>query len=137
MWPFTKPKPIPPGVVIRNVVGEQIDYVAGVWDLTNAELSHRQWQHANLSGLSLDGANCEGINLFGARLVKTSFSRCNLRAAEISFANAYGTNFTNADLTDALMYQTETNLAKFEQASVSEHSDIPDRKFTGPMKLIS
>ena len=35
MWPFPKPKPTPPGVIIHNRLGEAIDYVAGVWDLTN------------------------------------------------------------------------------------------------------
>lgn len=92
---FSKTKPAAPGVTIRNVLGEEIDRIEGVWHLENAELSHRNWPHADLSGLYLDGANCEGINLFGARLIKTSFPRCNLRAAEISFANAYGTSCAN------------------------------------------
>jgi hypothetical protein len=61
MWPFEKPKPTPPGVIIRNVLGEVIDRVEGVWHLANADLHGRQWPHADLSGLSLDGANCEGI----------------------------------------------------------------------------
>jgi uncharacterized protein YjbI with pentapeptide repeats len=132
MWPFTKPKPAPPGVLIRNVVGEQIDFVAGVWDLTNAELSHRQWQHANLSGLSLDGANCEGINLFGARLVKTSFSRCNLRDAELSYANASSCDFGGANLDGCLLYRAETCGAKFDNARVTPQSDIPGRKIWEP-----
>ena len=90
MWPFTKPKPEPPGVIIRDVLGKQIDHVSGVWHLADADLRGRNWSHADLSGLSLDGANCEGINLFGARLVKISFCRTNLRCAEISFPDATG-----------------------------------------------
>jgi uncharacterized protein YjbI with pentapeptide repeats len=134
---FTKPKPTPPGVIIRSVLGEDIDSVEGVWNLENADLRHRQWAHADLSGMSLNGANCEGINLFGARLVKTSFCRTNLRGAEIAFADATGADFKQADLTDVLMYQTETHLAKFDQALVSKHSDIPDRKFTGTMRMVA
>jgi hypothetical protein len=56
MWPFAKPKPIPPGVIIRNVLGEEIDRVDGVWHLTNADLRGRQWPHVDLSGISLVGA---------------------------------------------------------------------------------
>jgi uncharacterized protein YjbI with pentapeptide repeats len=133
---FAKPKPAPPGVIIRNRVGEQIDHVSGVWHLANADLRGRNWAHADLSGLCLDGANCEGINLFGSRLVKTSFCRTNLRGAEISFADVTGADFRQADLTDALMYQTETQLAKFDQAIFSEHSDIPGRKVLGTMRVI-
>jgi uncharacterized protein YjbI with pentapeptide repeats len=87
--------------------------------------------------VGLNGANCEGINLFGARLVKTSFCRTNLRGAEISFANTTGADFRNADLADALMYQTETQLAKFDQAIFSKDSDIPGRKVLGTMQVIS
>lgn len=114
-----------PGVVIRNVIGEEIDRILGVWDLVNADLRSRQWPHADLSGLSLDGANCEGINLFGARLVRTSFSRCNLRDAELSFSDATGANFRSANLEGCTMYQSETTLAHFDHAVLSERSDIP------------
>ena len=129
MWPFSpKPKPSPPGVIIRNRLAEKIDRVEGVYELAGADLRHRQWAHADLSGLSLEGANCEGINLFGALLVKTGFSRCNLRDAEISFSDATGANFSNANLDGAKMYRSETTLAHFEGAVFSERSDIPGLK---------
>ena len=38
MWPFAKPKPTPPGEVIRNVLGKEVDRVEGFWRLTNADL---------------------------------------------------------------------------------------------------
>lgn len=126
MWPFSAPKPTSaPVAIIRNRLGEEIDRVEGVRDLVNADLRGRQWAHADLSGLSLDGANCKGINLFGARLVRTSFSRCNLRSAELSFSNATGANFRNANLEGCLMYRSETTLAHFQGAVLSEYSDIP------------
>ena len=125
MWPFAKPKPTPPGVVIKNVLGEIIDHVPGVWDLTNADLRGRQWAHADLSGMSVDGANCEGINLFGARLIKTNFARCNLRNAELSFSKATGASFRNANLDGCLMYRSETSLASFGGAVLTVDSDIP------------
>jgi len=99
--------------------------VEGVWHLEHADLRSRQWSHANLSGLSLDGANCERINLFGARLVRASFVRANLRTAEISFSDATGANFCDANLEGCLMYRSEITLARFDGAVVSESSDIP------------
>jgi uncharacterized protein YjbI with pentapeptide repeats len=131
---FAKPKPMPV-VIIRNVLGEEIDRVAG-YDLSGQDLRGRNWSHADLSGRSLDGANCEGINLFGARLVKTSFSRTNLRSAEISFADATGAHFRQADLTDVAMYRTETALARFEDSLLTEHSDIPGRRVTGVTRVV-
>jgi uncharacterized protein YjbI with pentapeptide repeats len=132
---FAKPKPTPV-VIIRNRLGEEIDRVEG-YDLSGQDLRGRNWSHADLSGRSLDGANCEGINLFGARLVKASFCRTNLRGAEISFADATGADFRNADLADALMYQTETQLAKFDQAIISEQSDIPGHKIVGYKQVMA
>jgi len=122
---FTKRKPKPLGVVIRNVLGEQIDIVEGVWHLENADLRHRQWAHADLSGVCLAGANCEGINLFGARLMKASFSGCNLRNAELSFSDATRANFRSANLDGCLMYRSETTLARFDSAVLSSATDVP------------
>jgi hypothetical protein len=68
---FPPPKPAPV-VIIRNVLGEEIDRIPA-WDLCNQDLHGKQWMHADLSNISLAGANCEGINLFGARLVHTAF----------------------------------------------------------------
>ena len=109
MWPFAKSKATPPGVIIRNVLGEEIDRVEGVWHLTDADLGRRQWAHADLSGLSLDGANCEGINLFGAHLVRTSFSRCDLRNAELSFSDATSANFRRANLEGCLDHRMKVS----------------------------
>jgi uncharacterized protein YjbI with pentapeptide repeats len=120
----TKPQP---RFLVKNVLGEVIDELP-VWDLAGQCLRGKQWPHADLSGLSLDGADCSGINLFGARLVKTSFSRCNLRDAEVSFSDATGANFSNANLEGCLMYRSETSLAHFDGAVFSERSDIPGLK---------
>jgi uncharacterized protein YjbI with pentapeptide repeats len=132
---FATPKPVPI-VIIRNVVGEEIDRVEG-YDLSGQDLRGRNWSHADLSGRLLDGANCEGINLFGARLLKTSFCRTNLRGAEISFADARGADFRKADLTDVAMNRTETKLAHFEDSLLSEHSDIPGRRVTGVTRVVA
>jgi hypothetical protein len=132
MWPFTSSKPVPPGVVIRNVLGEEIDRVEGVWELSDADLRRRNWQHADLSGMSLDGANCEGINLFGARLVGTSFSRCNLHNAELSFSNSAGAIFRKANLDGCLLYRAETKLACFDGVLLSQASDIPGVRIVVP-----
>lgn len=125
---FKAQKPKPSGVIIRNVVGEEIDRVEGVWELANADLRGRQWSHAELSGLCLDGANCESINLFGARLIHTSFCRANLRGAELSFSDATGADFRNAKLDGCLLYRSETYMACFDGAAISPTSDIPNMK---------
>jgi uncharacterized protein YjbI with pentapeptide repeats len=78
--------------------------------------------------MSLDGANCEGINLFGARLIHTSFCRSNLRNAEPSFSDATSASFQNAKLEGCMMYRSETSLAHFDGAVLSESSDIPGLK---------
>jgi uncharacterized protein YjbI with pentapeptide repeats len=85
---------------------------------------HRQWPHADLSGLSLDGANCEGVNLFGTRLVHTSFCRSNLRNAELSFSDATEANFRDANIEGCMMYRSEITLARFDGAAFLQSSDI-------------
>jgi len=89
-----------------------------------------QTNHADLIGLSLDGANCEGINLFGARLVKTSFSRCNLRDAEISYADVSGANFRQANLCG--VYRSNVRSVRFHEARMDSDSDVPGRRIVGP-----
>jgi Pentapeptide repeats (8 copies) len=126
---LSKPKPVP-CVVIKNVLGQVLLQIPGRYDLIGANLRGLNLAHADLSNMSLDGANWEGINLFGARLVKTSFTRCNLRDAEVSFSDATGANFSNANLDGCKMYRTETSLARFDACLLSESSDIPGMKVT-------
>jgi uncharacterized protein YjbI with pentapeptide repeats len=128
MWPFAKAKPTPPGVIIRNRLGEQIDFVAGVWHLENADLRHRQWPHAELSGMSLDDGKLEGAHLLGARLVRTSFSRCSLHNSELSFSDATRANFRDANMDGCLMWRSEITSACFDGSVLSASSDIPGRK---------
>jgi uncharacterized protein YjbI with pentapeptide repeats len=125
MWPFAKPKPTPPGVIIRNVLGEEIDRVEGVWRLANANLHHRQWAHADLSGMSLDGANCEGINLLGARLVRTSFCRADLRNANLAYALIDGADFRRAHLDGVDLLHTNIRLTQLDDAIITPASTIP------------
>ena len=88
---FSPPKPAPV-VIIRNVLGEEIDRIPAR-DLYNQDLRGKQWMHADLSGMSLFGANLEGANLFGARLYRTDFQKASLRGAELAFSYAAGANF--------------------------------------------
>ena len=135
MWPWQeRPKPV---VIVYNVLHEEIDRIEGARDLVGLDLRGKQWSHVDLSGLWLDGADITGANMFGARCVGTSFARCNLRNAELSFSNAYGANFQKADLDGCLMYRTETTHARFDDALLSERSDIPGRKVFRTMRVIS
>ena len=120
-----KQKPVPV-IIIRNRLGEEIDRVEGARDLWGQDLRGRQWAHADLSEMLLDGADLEGANLSGARLVNTSFCRANLRGAEVSFAKADGANFFRANLDGCLMYRTEIRNARFDEAKITHGSDVPN-----------
>ena len=136
---FSPPKPAPV-VIIRNVLGEQIDIV-NARDLWNQDLRGRNWNHADLSGLSLDGAQCDGINLLGARLFRTDFQKASLRGADLAFSYAAGANFRGADLRQCSLYRAEIGLgrrhssADFTDALVNEATDIPERKVFGERRL--
>jgi Pentapeptide repeats (8 copies) len=113
---FSAPKS-KPGVIIRNVLGEQID-VVNARDLWNQDLRGRNWSHADLSYQSLYGAQCDGINLFGARLYRTDFQKASLRGADLSFSYAAGASFDRTrprSLRTPLSTRTQT----FQSVSVS------------------
>jgi uncharacterized protein YjbI with pentapeptide repeats len=48
--------------------------------------------------------------------------------AELSFSDATGADFQNAKLEGCMMYRSETSLAHFDGAVLSERSDIPGLK---------
>jgi uncharacterized protein YjbI with pentapeptide repeats len=136
----TTPKPTPM-VIIRNVLGEEIDRVEGVWRLAGLDLSRKQWPHADLSNVSLCGAQCDGINLFGARLFRTDFQNASLRGAELAYSYAAGASFRRSDLRGCSLYRAEIGLgrrhsaANFTDALVNEASDIPERNFFSEQRL--
>jgi uncharacterized protein YjbI with pentapeptide repeats len=136
---FSPPKPAPV-VIIRNVLGEQIDVVYAR-DLSGQDLKGRQWPHADLSSLSLWGAQCDGINLLGARLFRTDFQKASLRGAELAFSYAAGASFRGADLRECSLYRAEIGLgrrhssADFTDALVNEASDMPCIKVFGERRL--
>jgi uncharacterized protein YjbI with pentapeptide repeats len=137
---FGTPKPALV-IIIRNVLGEEIDRVEDARDLWNQDLRGRQWPHADLSGFSLWGAQCDGINLFGARLHRTDFQKASLRGAELAFSYAAGASFRGADLRECSLYRAEIGLgrrhssADFTDALVNEYTDIPERKVFGERRL--
>jgi len=95
-------------VIIRNVLGEEIDRVEGVRDLWgDVDLRGRQWCHAELSGMWLDGSDLTGANLLGARCIGTSFARCNLKNANLAYARIEGASFRQADLDGADLLYTD------------------------------
>jgi len=46
----------------------------------------------------------------------------------MSFSDATGANFRRANLQGCMMYRAETALACFDEALISESSDIPGQK---------
>jgi uncharacterized protein YjbI with pentapeptide repeats len=137
---FSAKKPVP-CVIIYNLLHEEIDRIEGARDLWNQDLRSRQWQHADLSGLSLFGAECDGINLFGARLFRTDFQRASLRGADLAFSYAAGASFRGADLRECSLYRAEIGLSRrhssadFTDALVNEATDIPEHKVFGERRL--
>ena len=127
MWPFTKPKPIPPGVIIRNRLGEEIDRVEG-WTLEHQHLRLRNWPHVDLHGVSLSGSDLSGTNMLGADLRGASLRNCKLVACEISYADVSGCDFSGSDLRGCLMWRTEACGAKLEDVLLCAESDIPKIK---------
>ena len=127
MWPFSTDKPAAPVVIIRNVLGEEIDRVEGVRDLWGkVDLRGRQWAHAELSGMWLDGSDLTGANLFGARLKNTSFRGAILRDADLAYSLVSGARFNDADLDGAdMLHSAGIEEASFDGAILSETSTVP------------
>jgi uncharacterized protein YjbI with pentapeptide repeats len=48
----------------------------------------------------------------------SSSRRCNLRNAELSFSDATGANFRNANLDGCMLYRSEIALACFDDAEL-------------------
>jgi uncharacterized protein YjbI with pentapeptide repeats len=136
---FSTPKP-KPVVIIRNVLGEQID-VVNARDLSGQNLRGRNWNHADLSGLSLWEARCDGIQLLGARLYRTDFQKASLRGADLAFSYAAGASFRGSDMRGCSLYRAEIGLSRrhasadFTDALVNEASDIPEIKVFGERRL--
>jgi uncharacterized protein YjbI with pentapeptide repeats len=110
-----------------------------------ANLKDLNLAHADLAGQSLFGANCEGTIFVGARPDRADFSKANLRRADMYLCSALGTRFRQADLRGTSFYKAETGwpLSKripcsdFQDALVDETTDIPSRKYSGTMQVIS
>jgi len=100
--------------------------VEGVRDLWGSvDLRGRNWSHADLSGMWLDGSDLTGANLFGARCVGTSFARCNLKHANLAYARIEGASFRQADLEGTDLLYTDIKRARFDGAMIGPTSTIP------------
>jgi dipeptidyl aminopeptidase/acylaminoacyl peptidase len=51
--------------------------------------------------------------------------------------NAVGADFRGADLDSCLMYRAETQSTRFDDASLSEKSDMPGRRFFGTARVLA
>ena len=129
----SREKPI---AIIHNVLGEEIDRIAGVHDLQHLDLRGRQWACADLRKFSLAFSDCEGINLLGANLTGVNFFRANLRGADLSFSKVEGARFCKADLIDCSFYEAQTGWpyhthfghgADFREAKIDHTTDIRGR----------
>jgi uncharacterized protein YjbI with pentapeptide repeats len=104
-----------------------LDRVEGVRDLWGGvDLRGRQWAHAELSGMWLDGSDLTGANLFGVRLKNTSFRGAILRDADLAYTVVSRARFNDADLdgTD-LLHAAGIEEASFDGAILSETSTVP------------
>jgi Pentapeptide repeats (8 copies) len=132
---FSAPKPAPV-VIIRNILGEQID-VVNARELWGQMLRNRDWRHVNLERVCLQGSDLTGTNMLGANLKNASLRNCILIGCEISYADASGCDFSGADMAGCLLYRSETRRARFDNVLLSEHSDIPGRKVFRTMRVLT
>jgi uncharacterized protein YjbI with pentapeptide repeats len=128
MWPFAKPKPSPPGVIVRNVLGEQILEIplrelAGSTCLRGKDLSH-----ADLRGQSFWSADLEETILFGADVRGCDFSYCNLKNANLAYALLDGASFHRANLDGTDLLHTSIKLSRLDGAIITPESTIPGVK---------
>ena len=130
-----------PVVIIYNVLHEEIDRIEGARDLWNQDLRGRQWQHADLSGLSvIRGPMRWDKSSLGLGCTE-QISRKLLFVAQIAFSYAAGANFRGADLRECSFYRAEIGLgrrhssADFTDALVNEATDIPEHKVFGERRL--
>jgi uncharacterized protein YjbI with pentapeptide repeats len=122
---FGTPKPALV-IIIRNVLGEEIDRVEGARDLWGGvDLRGRQWCHADLSGMWLDGSDLTGANLFGTRCVGTSFARCKMVDVNLAYALIEACNFQKADLEGADLLHTKIERTRFDGCMIGPTTTIP------------
>ena len=138
---FGSPRPTPV-VIIRDRLGREIHRIEGSRDLVGSNLKGLNLAHADLVGQSLVGANCEGTIFVGARLDRADFSKASLRRADMYLCSVLGTRFCQADMRSASLYKADVGSKKkpcadFHEALVDETTDIPGRKYSGTMRVIS
>jgi uncharacterized protein YjbI with pentapeptide repeats len=110
-------------VIIRNVLGEEIDRVEGVRDLWGGvDLRGRQWCHADLSGMWLDGSDLTGAK---AWCVGTSFARCKMLNVNLAYAHIERASFRQADLEGTDLLYTDVKRARFDGAMIRPTTTIP------------
>ena len=131
-----------PDVVICDRLGREIPRIESARDLVGANLKDLNLVHADLAGRGLFGANCEGAVFVGARLDRVDFSKANPRGADMYLCSALGTRFRQSDIRRASLYKADIGSKKrpsadFHDALVDETTDIPGRKYSGTMRVIS
>jgi uncharacterized protein YjbI with pentapeptide repeats len=84
-------------------------------DLTGAFL-----EHANLTGANLTGALCDGAVFSGACLDGAKFNGASLKKANFAEAQAIGTDFSDAQLDDAMLHKANFSRADLSRANLGE-----------------
>jgi uncharacterized protein YjbI with pentapeptide repeats len=103
-------------------------------DLRDAELIGANLTGANLSWAKLNWANLSKAKLIGATLNQADFSQTNLSRTDFSRAQALGTNFSSAVLTDACIAHLEIDATTNLEGAIAEclflqnsqHDRVPD-----------
>jgi uncharacterized protein YjbI with pentapeptide repeats len=85
-------------------------------NLRNANLSGQDLSNKNLSGADLSGADLSGANLSGQDLSNKNLSGADLSGANLSRTLLIGTNFTEATLTDCIIYRIAAWNVQLENA---------------------
>jgi uncharacterized protein YjbI with pentapeptide repeats len=131
-----------PVVVICDRLGREIPRIESAPDLVGANLKDLNLVHADLAGRGLFGPIAKAPSLWVPRLDRVDFSKANPRGADMYLCSALDTRFRQADIRRASLYKADIGSKKrpsadFHDALVDETTDIPGRKYSGTMRVIS
>ncbi|MGK7934130.1 MAG: pentapeptide repeat-containing protein [Microcystaceae cyanobacterium] len=110
--------------ISRNAHGFNLDLAFDLnIDLTNADLSYTDLNHANLSCVNLTGANLSYANLHcvnchQAQIIKANLSNANLHFAMLNGANLRESNLSNANLNNAFLCSASCSKSNFSHTNL-------------------
>lgn len=102
-----------------NLAGAHLSGIRGSSvNFSNANLKNAILNRAYLTGANFGGTNLEGADLRGANLREASLVRANLTNTKLGRVHGFPTNFTNADLSEAILDKSGITKEQLSKAKV-------------------